>query len=279
MSVLLAVLGAATYGFADFAGGLASRRAPALAVVLSGQAVSLVVLAVALVAFPAPFSPLGSAWGAAAGGVGAVALLLFYRSLSLGSMSVAAPVAAVVSAVVPVVAGVAQGERPTPVVWAGVATALVAVVLVAMEGGRLPGVAALRGTVLAGAIGAGLGFGAWVVLLSHAPADSGFWPTAGARVASVVLLLAVAVLGRRTIMPRGAHPGLVIASGAGDLVANLLFLLATRSGLLAVTGVLLALYPAGTVLLALLVLRERLAAVQVGGLALARAGVALIALG
>lgn len=279
MPIVLAVCGALVYGFADFAGGFASRRAPALAVVLSGQIASLIVLVVVLVAAPAPFSLAGAAWGASAGGIGAVALLLFYRSLSAGSMSVVAPITALVSAIVPVVAGLALGERPSAIAWSGIALALVAVLLVAAEGGAPPALAALRGPVLAGALAAGVGFGTWVVLLSQAPADSGFWPTAGARVASVVLLLAVAAVGRRRIVPRGAPATLVVASGSGDLVANLLFVLATRSGLLSVVGVVLALYPAGTVLLALLVLHERLHRIQVVGLALAATGVVLIALG
>lgn len=279
MAVALALVGALVYGFADFAGGVASRRAPVLAVVFCGQAASLVVLAVALLVLPAPLSWPGIAWGAAAGVLGAVALLLFYRSLSIGSMSVVAPVAAVVSAVVPVVAGVLLGERPAPLTWVGVVLAVVAVVLVAGEHGRLPRLAALRGPALAGAVAAGVGFGCWIVVLSRAPADSGFWPTAGARVASLVLLALVALGTRRSLAPRGAPVPLVVASGSGDLVANLLFVLATRTGLLSVTGVLLALYPTGTVLLALVVLRERLARLQVAGLGLAGAGVVLIALG
>lgn len=277
MPVVLALVGSLIYGFADFAGGLASRRAPAIAVVFCGQAASLVVLVVALLVLPVPLSWAGAAWGGAAGAFGAVALLLFYRSLSLGSMSVVAPVAAVVSAVLPVAVAVVLGERPAPLTWLGVVLALVAVVLVAAEHGRPPRLAALRGPVLLGAVGAGVGFGCWIVLLSRAPADSGFWPTAGSRVASLVLIALVAFVSRRSLVPRGAPVPLVVASGSGDLVANLLFVLASRAGSLAVTGVLLALYPAGTVLLALVVLRERLARLQVAGLCLAGAAVALIA--
>lgn len=279
MSVLLAVCGALIYGFADFAGGLASRRAAALAVVFTGQAASLVILVAVLLVFPAPFSAAGVAWGTASGGVGAVALLLFYRSLSLGAMSVIAPLTALVSAIVPVVAGIVLGERPSPIVLLGVVISLSAVVLVAAEGGRIPTIAALQGPVVAGALLAGTGFGFWIVLLSRAPADSGFWPTFGARCASIALLALVGVIGRRSLVPRGAPPALVVAAGSGDLIANFLFVLASRTGLLSVTGVLLGLYPTGTVLLALLVLKERLHRVQVAGLGLAVAGVVLIALG
>ena len=279
MSVVLAVCGALIYGFADFAGGFASRRAPALAVVFTGQVASLVVLATVLVLFPAPFSPVGVAWGTGAGGMGAMALLLFYRSLSLGAMSVIAPITALVSAIVPVVAGIVFGERPSPVVLLGVVVALGAVVLVAAEGGRLPTPAALKGPAVAGALLAGTGFGFWIILLSRAPADSGFWPTFGARCTSITLLALVGLIGRRSLVPRGAPPLLVVAAGSGDLIANFLFVLASRTGLLSVTGVLLGLYPTGTVLLALLVLRERLHRVQLAGLGLAVVGVVLIAVG
>lgn len=277
MSVLLALLGALVYGTSDFAGGLASRRAPALAVVFCGQLASLALVAVLLVVVPGRFDVPSVAWGAGAGVCGGVALLVFYRSLAVGAMTVVAPLTAVMSAIVPVVGGLAAGERPRPVALVGVVLAVGAVLLVSAEEGRLPGPAALRGPGVAGALLAGTGFGLLFVLLARSADDSGFWPTASARVASVLLLGAVALLGRRSLVPRGAPPALVVGSGVGDLTANLLFLLASRLGLLSVTGVLIALYPAGTVLLALVVLRERLHAVQLAGLGAATAGVVLIA--
>lgn len=279
MAIVLALLGALTYGVADFAGGLASRRAPALAVVFCGQLASLAVLAVLLVVVPGRFDPPSIAWGAAAGLCGGAALLLFYRSLAVGAMTVVAPLTAVMSAVVPVIAGIALGERPSPLALTGVLLAVAAVLLVSAEEGRLPGMRMLRGPGVAGALVAGSGFGLLFVLLSRSADDSGFWPLLGARAASLLLLAAVAVGLRRGLLPRGAAPGLVLASGIGDMTANLLFVLASRLGLLSIVGVLLALYPAGTVLLALVVLKERLHPVQLGGLGLASAGVVLIAVG
>lgn len=278
MAIVLALLGALVYGGSDFAGGLASRRAPALAVVFCGQLASLALLAVLLVAVPGRFDAPSMAWGATAGLCGGVALLRFYRSLAVAPMTVVAPLTAVLSAVVPVVGGIVLGERPSPLALVGVVLAVGAVLLVSAEEGRLPGLSALRGPGVTGALVAGTGFGLLFVLLSRSAHDSGFWPLAAARVASLVLLAVVAVAGRRTLVPRGAAAGLVLASGLGDMTANLLFVLASRLGLLSVVGVLLALYPAGTVLLALLVLRERLHRVQLAGLAAASAGVVLIAL-
>jgi drug/metabolite transporter (DMT)-like permease len=279
MAVLLALLGALVYGFADFAGGLASRRSPALAVVFCGQVASVVLLVVLLVAAPGRFDVPSIAWGAAAGLCGAVALLVFYRALATGSMSVVAPLTAVTAAVVPVVGGIVLGERPSALALVGVLLAVAAILLVSAEGGRLPTAALLRGRGVGGALLAGAGFGLLFVLLSRAAPDTGFWPLAGARVASIGLLAIVGLATRRSLLARRAAPALVVVSGVGDMAANLLFVLASRIGLLSIVGVLLALYPAGTVLLALAVLRERLHAVQVVGLAVAGTGVVLIALG
>lgn len=279
MATVLALLGAIVYGAADFSGGLASRRASALGVVLFGQLAGVVVLAVLLVVAPGRPDTASILWGAAAGVCGAVSLLVFYRSLATGAMSVVAPLTAVMSAIVPVVGGVVLGERPSGLALVGVVLAVAAIVLVSAEHGRLPSVALLRSRAVVGPLLAGTGFGLLFVLLSRAGADSGAWPLVGARVASLALLALVGLVGRRSLVPRGAPAGLVIASGAGDMGANLLFLLAARIGLLSVVGVLLALYPAATVLLALAVLRERLHLLQVAGLALATAGVVLIALG
>jgi drug/metabolite transporter (DMT)-like permease len=279
MAVLLALLGALVYGFSDFAGGLATRRATALAVVFSGQAAGVALLAVLLVVVPGRFDPGSIAWGAAAGLSGALALLVFYRALAAGSMTVVAPLTAVTAAVVPVVGGILLGERPSLLALAGVLLAVSAILLVGAERGRLPTAAMLRGRGVGGALLAGAGFGLLFVLLSRAAPDSGFWRLAGARVASLGLLSLVALVSRRSLVPRGAAPLLVIAGGIGDMVANLLFVLASRIGLLSIVGALLALYPAGTVLLALGVLRERLHLVQVVGLVVAGVGVVLIALG
>ena len=279
MAVLLALFGALVYGAADFAGGLATRRAAAVAVVFCGQAAGALLLVALLVLVPGRFDPPSIAWGAGAGLSGAFALLLFYRALATGSMTVVAPLTAVTAAVVPVVGGVALGEQPSALALVGVLLAIAAILLISAEGGHLPTAAMLRGRGVAGALLAGAGFGLLFVLLSRAAPDSGFWALAGTRVASLALLAVVALVSRRSLLPRGAAPLLVIVSGVGDMAANLLFLLASRFGLLSIVGVLVSMYPAGTVLLALVVLRERLHALQVAGLAVAGAGVALIALG
>ncbi|MFW3173041.1 EamA family transporter [Geodermatophilus sp. CPCC 206100] len=277
VAVLLALASAVVYGMADFVGGLATRRATAFAVVAVSQAAGLAAL---LLLLPwlggAPTLP-DLLWGAAAGVAGAAGLVLFYRALAGGVMSAVAPVTAVSAAAVPVVVGLGFGERLAWWAAVGIALALVAVVLVAAE----EGLGSLRGARPAGlapALAAGAGFGFFFVLLDPTREAAELSPLVAARLVSVTMVVAVALAARRSLtVPRAVLP-IVLLGGAADMAANALFLLATQQGQLAITGVLASLYPVSTVVLAQLVLRERLAGTQVAGLAAAGAAVVLIAL-
>jgi drug/metabolite transporter (DMT)-like permease len=274
---MLALASALVYGTADFCGGLATRRAPAFGVVALSQAAGLLALAALLPLLGGTPTVRDLAWGAAAGLAGAVALVLFYRALATGVMSVVAPVTALAGAAVPVLVGTALGERLPVAATIGIAFALVAVVLVAAEGG-LPTWRSVRAAGLFPAALSGAGFGVFFVLLDRTSADSGLWPLVGARPVSIAAVVVVALLARgslrvgRTVLP------LVGLAGVLDMSANALFLLATQQGQLAVTGVLASLYPVSTVVLAQLVLRERLVRVQLAGLAAAAVAVVLISL-
>jgi drug/metabolite transporter (DMT)-like permease len=278
VAVLLALASAVVYGAADFCGGLASRRATSFAVVAVSQAAGLVVLLLLLPWLGGAATVGDFAWGAGAGLAGAVGLVLFYRALADGVMSVVAPVTAVAAAAVPVLVGIAFGERLGLVAAAGIALALIAVVLVSAEGG-LSSLRAARPGSLTPALLAGASFGLFFVMLDRTHDDSGLTPLVGARLVSVAFVLVLAVTtGQSLRIPRAALP-IVVLAGVGDMTANGLFLLATQQGgQLAIVGVLASLYPASTVLLAQVVLRERLAGTQVAGLAAAVAAVALIAL-
>lgn len=279
MAALLALLSAVCYGVSDFSGGIAARRVPATAVVLVSNVFSLA-LAVLAVAFLAgsTFSAGDVAWGAAAGAVGLLGVVLLYRGLAIGPMSVVAPLTAVLSAVVPVVVGVIRGERPGGVALVGVVLALPAMALIGREP-RGRGAALLSRGALLSALCAGVSFGGFYVLLAQTGADGGAWPLVGQRGASVVILLglaAVAATRGRSASPRGALR-LAVAAGATDFAANLAYVLATHRGLLALVAVISSLYPATTLLLARGLLSERLGRQQAAGLALAAAAVALIA--
>lgn len=277
MVVVLALSSALVYGAADFCGGLASRRAGALAVVALSQAVGLGALLLLLPVLGGAPTAADLWWGAAAGVAGAVGLAVFYRALADGVMSVVAPVTAVCAAAVPVLLGLGLGERLTTTGLVGVGLALVAVPLVAAEGG-LPTLRTARQAGLVPALVAGAAFGLFFVLLDQPSSASGLWPLVGARLASLALVTVLALASRSALtLPRRVLP-LTAVAGVLDMAANALFLLAAREGLLAVAGVLASLYPVSTVLLAQAVLRERLGGVQVGGLLTAVAAVALIAL-
>jgi len=278
VAVLLALLSALVYGTSDFLGGLSSRRAPVFGVVAVSQLVGLGALLLLLPWLGGRVGPADLAWGAAAGLAGATGLVVFFRALAGGVMSVVAPVTAVTAAAVPVLAGVLGGDSIGPWAAAGIVLALVAVVLVSAEKG-LAALRAARPASLLPALVAGTAFGVFFVFLDRTSADSGLTPLVTARLASVALAVAVALAGRHPLRVGRVALPLVALSGLGDMTANALFLLATQQpGQLAITGVLASLYPVSTVVLAQLVLRERLAGAQLAGLGTAAVAVVLITL-
>lgn len=273
MSVALPA--ALAYGVADFAGGLATRRAPVVLVTAGAQLVGLAALLPALWFLPGALSGAALGWGALAGIAGATGLLLYLMGLAVGPMGVVAPLSAVVGAGLPLVVGVLGGEPIGPVTVLGLAVALAAIVL-ANSGTR--DAVAVRGVLLG--LAAGVGFGLFFIGLDATPAGSGLWPLVAGRVASVTLLgLLLAATWRRTGGRFGARAtvGLVVASGVFDSLANVLFLLATRLGGLGVSAVLVSLYPVVVMLLARVVLGERLTRVQLASAGLALTASALLA--
>ncbi len=276
MTIFLALASALVYGTADFLGGLASRRAAALAVTFVSQCAGLTSLLVVIpFAHGTGFDGADAAWGAAGGMGGAAALVCFYWALAAGTMSVVAPLTAVVSAIVPVATGLALGERPS--VWSlvGVALALPAIALIAHERGE--GTPRAPRLVLAAALVAGVGFGFFFVALARTSGDSGLWPLVGARVASISLLtLALLVARRAPRLPPEVRP-MTLVAGVFDTSANALYLAAASRGLLSLVAVIAALYPASTVVLARVVLGERVQRWQIGGFALAAVAVGLVA--
>lgn len=288
MSVVLALGAAMVYGSADFLGGLASRRRTAISVAFGSQAAGLVALVVVLAIMgPAPVGGLDFVAGAVGGLFGAVGLVMLYRSLARGPMSVVAPVTAMAASIVPILAGLALGERPGGAALLGIAVALAAVLLITRVGpgavadddhGR--GRAEVSASVVGTAVASGALFGLFFVCLHATGDDAGLHPLLGARLASVLLLgTLVATRGEglgRALSGRGALA--VAAAGVGDMVANVLYLAALRHGLLAVVSATTGLYPAATVLLAQTVLDERMRRTQLVGLATAGLAAGLVAL-
>lgn len=276
LTYALALLSAMVYGVADFLGGIATRRTSVLTVAFFSQAIGLVGLVLI-----APFASRGVApaadlaWGAVAGFFGGIGVALLYRGLATGSASVVAPVTAVCAIVVPVAAGLAFGERPGATALWGIGFAALAVALLS-AGGPVPGATAggpARGSGVPLALASGTAIGLFLVALGRTGEASGMWPLVVARVVSSGGMFVLALLRGVPRMP--PRPALYATVGAGilDVAANAFYVLAVRGGSLGIIATLASLYPASTVLLARMVLHERLALVQKLGL-----GVALVAI-
>lgn len=293
MSLPFALPSAVTYGIADFAGGMAARRASVLVVTVVAQAAGLLTLLLVIGVVAGQPSPAAFGFGVLAGLAGVSGLLLYLKALAVGPMGVVAPLSAVVGAGLPLVVGLLGGERLGPVGVLAVAVALGAILL-ATTGTRNDR-AASTGVLLG--LAAGVGFGMFFVGVDAAPDDSGLWPLLAGRVASVVLLTGL-VLRHHLPLPsrsraragilapvagespvptrRVARSGargpvvLMVVSGVFDTLANVLFLVATRLGDLGISAVVVSLYPVVVVLLARVVLGERLTRTQLlsAGLAL-----------
>jgi drug/metabolite transporter (DMT)-like permease len=280
VTAAVALAAAMIFGVADFFGGSASRRSPAAGVLLITAPVGLVPLVALTFVVHGRLGGEAVAWGGAAGVAGGLGVLLLFRGLASAAMSVVAPLTAVMSAVVPVVVGVASGERPGAGAYAGMALALAAVALISRGeehgAGDTAMVAASRSGVLL-ALLAGTGFGLYFALLKHAPSDSGLWPIVAGRLTSFAVFALIAVATTGLGLPRGRPAVLALLSGICDTVANVLYLVAVRGGLLSLVAVVISLYPASTVLLARVAFAERLARPQLLGLACAALGVGLIA--
>lgn len=273
MTELLALGAAIAFGAGDFCGGLGSRRAPALTVTAVAQVASIAALIPLVLVVPAPMVAAGDiAWGAAGGLFGLLGILMLFTALGAGPMGVVAPTTSVVSALVPLGWGLASGERPGGLAYAGIALGLVAIVAVTASDGPS---GRLTGRILVMSLGAGLGFALFFIALGETSLDSGLWPLVGARAVTVPVILGIAAR-FAPAEPLGAAWRLAVVSGVLDMVANALFLSAAQRGLLAIAAVLSALYPAVTALLARVVLHERMAPIQVGGVAAAVGAVILI---
>lgn len=278
MTALVATLAAVLYGGADFLGGFASRRAPALVVTIASQAVGFAVLAaVSVIMPPAHWDDPTLLWGIVAGISGGSGVLALYAGLATGRMSLVAPVTAALSGSIPAAVGLLAGAEPLALTsLAGIALALAAVVIVsatAEDDGDGNG----RRAVLFGVI-AGVGFAGAILAYSQTPASTGFVPLALARVAAVVMLGTFALFSGRKATPSRDVYRLVVFTGIADAAANIAQVVAIRLGPLAVASVLGALYPVGTLLLARFVLHEHLHGWQRVGIALALVAVVLTAL-
>jgi drug/metabolite transporter (DMT)-like permease len=282
VTILYALVCAFVYGLGDYAGGRASRTDHSASVTATAQAAGILVLIPGLLIVSGSLSTRGIVAGIIGGVSGEIGLLLLYTALARGAMTVVSPIAAMMMAVVPVIGGVVIGESLKAVHVAGIALALVAILLIS-RGGTTDGSGPAHHqrpspAVLFMAVAAGTGFGLFVVALDRAGDDVGLWPLIAARPVGTVLASGYAIaVGVKPWVKRDTIP-LAGAAGVFDVLANIFAILAAQRGKLAIAGVLIALYPASTVLLARLVDREPITRPQVAGFSLAVVSVAMIAL-
>jgi drug/metabolite transporter (DMT)-like permease len=268
------------YGISDFVGGIASRRVAALRVVLVSYPIALVLLLGLAVAVGGDISHAALFWGGLCGVSQAFGIWWFYAALGAGPISVVSPLTAILVAAIPVGVGLALGERPGAIAGIGVVLALGAVVLVSREATD-EDVTSHKFTKKVAwlTVGSGVAFGLNFVLIAQAPADARLWPLVFARLAASVLVIVVAAVTGNLKPPSGTPLRLALLAAVLDVAANVAMLLALHASLLSLAGVLMSLYPAATVLLAIVVLRERVTRWQAVGMVLALASVAMIAAG
>jgi drug/metabolite transporter (DMT)-like permease len=268
------------YGVSDFVGGMASRRVAALRVVLVSYPVAMVLLTLIAVTVGGKVSASAVMWGSLCGIGQAFGVWWFYAALGAGPISVVSPLTSVLVAGVPVGVGLALGERPAGLAVVGIVVALVAVVLVSREV-RDEDSTPHRFTAKIAwlTVGSGLAFGMNFVLIAQAPVDAGLWPLVFARISASTIVLLIALFTRNLMAPTGLPLRLALSAGVLDTVSNVAMLLALQASLLSLASVLMALYPAATVALAMVVLKERATRWQAVGMVLALASVALIAAG
>jgi drug/metabolite transporter (DMT)-like permease len=272
LAVVLGLGSALLWGAGDFFGGVATRRAALYSVVIGSQVVGLLLITASALALGQPLPPLAHlAGGALAGLVGVVGLLALYQGLAVGRAGVVAPVSAVVGAGLPVLIGVFLLGLPGPTKLLGFALALVAVWLVSRTEGGAIQLADLRLPVLAG-----LSFGLFYVIISRVNSVSILWPIVAARLASLSAMTALTTARGQARLPACAHWPVVALSGALDAGGNALYAAAAAAGRLDVAAVLSSLFPASTILLARLVLREPISPSQWVGIGASLAAIVLI---
>lgn len=277
MAIILSLTSALAYGISDFLGGIFARNVTAWQVAVVGQTSSATCALAVWLAFPGSPTASDLVFGALAGLGGGFGAAFLYRGLSTSRMGVVAPISAIGTALLPVSVGLVTGERPAVLSVVGIVLAFPAIALIS----RVPEDAepdpTHRGGIVDGAL-AGLGFGTLFVMLGQTGPDAGFGAILASQITSVLAVIATATVLRAAWLPRQRLAWRALVMGPLGATAQGAFLFATQQGLLSVVSVISALYPASTVLLAALVLRERILRWQAIGLALAAAAVTLVAL-
>lgn len=284
MTILFGLLTAFSYGYADFVGAIAAKKVRALTVTSVAFSFGLILAILFSLFAGASYNESVVVYGILAGICSAAAISFLYAALALGPISIVSPFTAVLSAIVPVVVDIASGQALGELSLLAIVLILIAVVLVAFVPGQDVRLPTLRATIYS--IGAGLGFAGTFVFIDAAPSDSGLGVLVVMRVIGIAILFALLAIllfsGKSKVLIEKevfalSTIWLVLLAGFGDVTGNLFFIIATREGALAIAAVLTSLYPVGTILLAKIFLKERIAISQNIGIVLAVGACALLA--
>ncbi|WP_135611792.1 DMT family transporter [Methanococcoides sp. AM1] len=272
--VFFGLMAAISWGAGDFSGGFASKRANVYSVVLITQAVGVFLLAASAYLMAEKMPPLGGMlWGAVAGVFISIGLLALYRGLSQGRMGFVAPISAVVAASVPVIYGAFYEGLPAVHQMIGFAFAFVAVWLIAGGGDES---SKIERTDLILPLIAGTGFGLFFISIDRVSDTAVLWPLTAARIAAVITLIIFIALSKQVYLPPKNVLPVIIIAGVFDTGGNTFFALASQAGRLDIASITSSLYPAGTVLLAWLILKEKLSLKQWIGVAAALVAIVFI---
>lgn len=275
MAIILSLLSALSFGVSDFLGGIFAKRAPAWQIAVVGQTSAGVLSLIAAVVIGGSPTSHDLAFGALAGLGGGFGAAFLYRGLATARMSVVAPLSGVGTALIPVAVGLATGDRPSALALTGVVLAFPAIALIS----RVSDDSAAHRSGVSDGILAGVGFGLLFTFFGQVGEDAGLYPLAASQATSVLSVIVTAMVLRQPWVPRERAAWNAVVMGPLSIIAQGAFLYATHRGLLSVVSVISSLYPASTVLLAAVLLRERIQRWQGVGLVAAALAVALVATG
>lgn len=273
MNILYGLLSALCWGAGDFSGGMATRRASVYSVIIAGDFVGALMLLVVALALGERVPTVADLfWGTMAGIGGVIGLIGLYRALASGKMGIASPLSAVIAAALPVIVAAIFEGFPSMLQLLGFLLALIAIWLISQSGEVRLRIQDLGLPALAG-----IGFAAFFILYDRVSTGSILYPLVAARVIAVLLLLVVVLRNRQPILPSFNLFPLILLVGAADMGGNAFYGLATQAGRLDIAAVTASLYPAATVWLAWLILKERFTNLQKVGIVMALCALALIA--
>lgn len=273
LGIIYGLASASTWGAGDFSGGIATKHSNVYSVVIFSQSVGLLLLIILAIGFAEQLPSFNDIlWGGFAGIAGGIGLIGLYRGLSTGQMSIVAPLSAVIAVIIPMIVSIILEEPPAFLQFFGFGIALLAVWFISQSNQEVR----IKSSDIGLIILAGLGFGLFFVFIAQVSSNFVFWPLVVARIFSVSFLLLISMTTKQFQIPKTKNLPVIALAGIFDVGGNVFFVLATQSGRLDISAVLSSLYPAATIILAWIILKETLTNRQIFGIFLVFISIVLI---